>query len=371
MNPKIIARHLPQFHEIPENNKWWGKGFTEWTTVKKARQLFRGHNQPRIPLEGYYDFLNFKTRKNQAELAKKFGLYGFCYYHYWFNGKKILEKGLEKMLEDGEPNINFCFSWANGSRSRTWGKKILDETLVKQEYGGKEDALNHIKYLMQFFKHKNYICVDNKPVFLIHNIKDIPDFDGLIAYWNDYCISKGFDGIYIIETLVSYNQQKESLLSSGVVQFEPLYSLGNMNGIVNILGKFIPYKIRSLAFQYITIFKNKLFGKETVYKVFYEKILKKIISFGNKKYKEKTFFGICPGWDNTPRKEERGILLLSESPELFEKYLQKQYDNSIKNGNEFLFINAWNERSEGAYLEPDKKFGFKYLEAIKKVINKT
>jgi len=368
--PKIIVWHLPQFHEIEENNKRWWQWFTEWTTVKKAKKLFHEHEQPRIPVEWYYDFLDIKTRKAQSDLAKQYWIYGFCYYHYRFNGKKLLEKWLEAMLVDGQPDIKFCLSRANASRARTWGKDIVDEILMKQEYWWKKDMEDHIKYLMQYFRNKNYILIDNKPVFLIHNPKDIPDFDKMIEYWSSYCKSQWFNWVYIIETLAEYNQSKQSKLSEAIVQFEPWYSFGNINPRFNFLLKFIPYRTKALVFRYIQTTIKLIFWSKKIYKIAYNDIMNKIISFWSKKHKDKTYLWICVWRDNTPRKQERWIIFTWESPQLFEKYFEKQYKNSIKETNELLFVNAWNEWSEGAHLEPAQKFWYKYLEAIKNVLSK-
>ena len=370
IEPKVIARHLPQFHEIPENNERWWQWYTEWTTVKKGKKMFEDHHQPRVPIDGYYDFLDIQTRKRQADVAKKYWIYWFCYYHYRFNGKKLLEKWLEAMLVDGEPDIKFCLSRANSSWARTWWKKIIDDTLMKQEYGGKEDMHNHIEYLLKFFKNKNYICIDNKPVLVIHFPKDIPDMDEMIKYRDDYCKSKWFDGIYVIETLIAFDQIKKGQLSKAVVQFEPGYNFGNMYPRLNFLLKMIPYNLKTLIFRYIQIIKNALFGSKKVYKISYKSIMDKIISFWSKKHKDKTYLWMCPWRDNTPRKEERWIVFTGESPEIFEKYFEKQYQNSIKNNNEFMFVNARNERSEWAYLEPETKFWYGYLQAIKNIVDK-
>ena len=190
--PKIIALYLPQFHAIPENDKWWGKGFTEWTSVKKAIPLLKNHHQPREPLKGnYYNLLDPEVRQWQADLAQKYGIYGFCYYHYWFNGKKLLEKPAEEILRLGKPSLPFCFSWANESWSRTWysSKK---EVLLKQEYGAEKEWESHFNYLLPFFKDERYIKVDNKPLFLIYKPSLILELDRMISFWEKLAIKEGF-----------------------------------------------------------------------------------------------------------------------------------------------------------------------------------
>ncbi len=188
---KILAYYLPQFHEIEENNKWWGKGFTEWTNVKKGKKLFKTQNQPFVPLNNnYYNLLNKETVKWQTELAKKYGVYGFCYYHYWFEGKKLLEKPVENLLKWKNIDQKFCFCWANHSWKKTWNG--LNEILMEQKYGNEDSWNKHFDYLLQFFKDERYIKIDNKPIFMIFKLKDIKDINEMLDFFNKKCIENGF-----------------------------------------------------------------------------------------------------------------------------------------------------------------------------------
>ncbi|RRN76393.1 glycosyl hydrolase, partial [Pseudoxanthomonas sp. SGD-10] len=194
---KPIALYLPQYHEIEENNQWWGKGFTEWTNVKKAKALFEGHYQPHVPLnQHYYDLTNINELVNQASLARDYGIYGFCFYHYWFNGKLLLETPLHNMLESGKPDFPFCLCWANENWTRTWDGQEK-EVLMKQEYSLEDDKA-HIKYLIPFFKDSRYIKIGNKPVFLMYRTELHPDIKSATVIWREEVKKAGFDDLFLI-----------------------------------------------------------------------------------------------------------------------------------------------------------------------------
>jgi len=333
---KILAYFLPQFHRIPENDKWWGEGFTEWTNTRKARPLFQGHYQPREPMNDfYYDLTDPKVRKWQAELAKKYGVYGFCYYHYWFSGKKLLEKPLEELLKLKDIDFPFCLSWANHTWNRSWTHEEK-EVLQLQTYGDVDEWEQHFEYLLKFFKDERYIKVDNKPMMVIYRPLDIPNCKERLSYYNKQAQKNGFSGMYFIETL----HMGDSPYGCGIegfdamVEFEPLYSI----------------KTRVTQIQY--------------YDEIWRTILKR-----KRSVNKKVFLGAFPGWDNTARKKDKGLYVVGSTPEKFGKYMKKQIEVAKKIGSEFIFINAWNEWAEGAYLEPDKKYGYRYLENLKLAIN--
>ena len=224
-NPKIIAFYLPQYHTIPENDKWWGEGFTEWTNTRKAKPLFKGHQQPKTPLnDNYYCLLDKETQEWQAELAQENGVYGFCYYHYWFNGKMLLEKPMEIMLKNENITLPFCISWANEPWARTWDGKDK-EVLMPQSYGDEKEWKKHFDYLLQFFKDKRYIKIDNKPIFLIYRTSSIPNCEKMVDYWNNLCKENGFEGLYLIETLNSFQNKSCISNSNAVVEFEPMLTI--------------------------------------------------------------------------------------------------------------------------------------------------
>lgn len=352
MNTKVIAFFLPQYHEIKENNEWWGEGFTEWTNVKNAKPLFKGHYQPKVPLnKDYYDMSDVQTLHKQSKLAKCYGVDGFCFYHYWFNGRKLLERPLELLLEHKDIDIEFCFSWANETWSRRWNGEPR-EILIKQEYGNREDWEKHIQYLSVFFADNRYIKIKNKPVLLLYRAFDIPNCREMISYWQERVRSFGFEGIYIIETLNSMQKRGMIEESDALTEFEPMYT------IHKYLNK--PRRIYRYLFHHL---KLSRWGLKDYLK--YQKVTKLII---NRKYndhqKKKIYLGVFPEWDNTARKGERGLCVKDASDKEFRKLFEAQYRKSLKMNNEFIFINAWNEWGEGAYLEPDEKKKYAMLETI-------
>ncbi len=344
---KIIAFYLPQFHPIPENDKWWGKGFTEWINTKKAKPLFKGHYQPREPLnDNYYNLQDIETLKWQTSLAKQYGISGFCFYHYWFTGKKLLEKPAEILLEKETIDFPFCFSWANEPWTRAWDGSEK-EILQPQNYGEEEDWKTHFDYLLNFFTDKRYIKIDNKPVFLMYRTENFPECDEMIELWDNLCKDNGFDGIYFVETLNTFQEKSSCNNSEAVLEFEPMYTLTHKMSSSYHLWRRIK-KILTLRFQ--PTFQS------------YNQVWKRILSRKSRR-KKTTFHGAFVDWDNSARKGKNSTIFLGSTPNKF-----YQYFSSLIRGkrSELIFINAWNEWAEGAYLEPDKKFEFGYLEAIKK-----
>ncbi|MEG1506409.1 MAG: glycoside hydrolase family 99-like domain-containing protein [Bacilli bacterium] len=345
MNTKLITFYLPQFHRIKENDEWWGEGFTEWTNVKKSKPLYEGHNQPRVPLDNsYYDLSKKETLEKQAKLAKEYGIYGFCFYHYYFNGRKLLEKPAEILLENKEIDLNYCFSWANEPWTRSWDGKTRD-VIMPQSYGGKKEWKEHFEYLLPFFKDKRYIKKENKPLFLIYRTNNIPNCEDMINYWEKLAINNGFNGIYLLETLNSF--QKNPILNSskGVVEFEPMLTMRHYLKPTIQLKRLLRKKIGLLDI------------------VNYDDVWSQIIKRDNDYGKER-YLGAFVGWDNTPRKGKKGLIIDNSTPEKFGNYLKIQKN---KNNTEFVFINAWNEWAEGAYLEGDELNSKNYLKQIMRV----
>ena len=358
IKPKVIAFHLPQFHGIPENDQWWGKDFTEWDNVKSGVPLFDGHHQPRIPLHSnYYDLSIQSNMVWQMDLAREYGVYGFCYYHYWFNGKLLLEKPVELIREYQGEKLPYCFCWANEPWTRVWtgdSKTIL----MNQEYGGQKEWTNHIDYLMRFFEDEAYIKIDNKPVMVIYRTSSIPDCDQMIEYWNLRCTEKGFDGIYVIEEINTFQKEPQCSDSDGVLEFEPLYTVTHKRSI-----------LEKLVDKVSTLYINKKNGITCNYHYRYDAVMKNIIKReGNENPKKKRYLGAFPGWDNTPRKKNNGTIYHRSSPEKFQYFLEVQMKKAKELESEFVFVNAWNEWSEGAYLEPDETHQYQYLEAIKRCV---
>ena len=355
---KIIAFYLPQFHEIPENNEWWGQGFTEWTNTRKAKSLFKGQDQPKEPLgDNYYDLLDDKIKLWQINLAKEYEIYGFCYYHYWFNGKKLLEKPMEQMLQNKELDLPFCISWANEPWTRAWDGKTRD-TLIGQNYGEKDDWENHFNYLLSFFKDERYIKVNNMPMVVLYKLESIPNNQEMIIFWNKLAQKNGFDGIHLVETLNGLQKKPCSEYSNAVIQFEPNYTIHHDR-------KFID-KITNKLLNIISMpFKGKNIYKAFNYDITWRRIIKRKMKFNNKKI----YTGAFVDWDNTARKGEKATFFIGATPKKFYKYLKLQiYKTKKIHNSEFLFINAWNEWAEGTYLEPDKKHNYEYLQMVKKAV---
>lgn len=347
---KILALHLPQYHTIPENDAWWGEGFTDWENVKKAKPLFKGHNQPLKPLNNnYYNMIDPQTFLQQSKLANDYGVYGFIYYHYWFNGKLLLEKPCEILLKHKEINNHYCFCWANETWARTWDGHDTD-ILIKQEYGGEADWKNHIEYLLPFFQDERYIKVNNKPMMFFYSCCRIEKFNEMIDYWNSYLIDKGFNGMHVVEFINSFNKGNKNINSDVVVEFEPLctskYYISPFHKALRLLNKKFSL-IDFMSYDYV-----------------WKRLINKKHDYGKKIYRS-----CFVNFDNSARKGKKALIMKNSSPEKFEKYLSLlMKDNKRKYDDEFLMINAWNEWAEGAILEPTVQNGDGYLQAIKNCV---
>lgn len=349
-NLKIYALYLPAFHRIKENDEWWGEGFTEWMNVKKAKPLYKGHVQPMIPIdEKYYDLTDVKSLREQARLANEYKVDGFVAYHYWFNGKKLLEKPFEIVRDNNDIDMNYCFCWANEPWARTWDGKHND-ILMPQEYGDKADWINHIEYLYTFFKDDRYIKFDERPVFYVYSPSKIPEFDKMIEAWNDFLNNKNMKPIYLVEFISTKNPKPISFYSSAVMEFEPMY--------INRFGVSAWIKFKRLLCKKLKIID---FGD-------YDYLWKKILN-NNREYGDKEIFKGCfSGWDNSPRKGSNSMIVKNCNDVTFGKNLEKLVNKKRKNSNRnVIVVNAWNEWGEGAILEPTKQFKYKYLEKIKQI----
>lgn len=371
---KTIAFYLPQFHAIPENDKAWGKGFTEWTNTRKAKPLFDGHYQPKTPLnENYYNLLDDNVKVWQSNLAQKYGVFGFCYYHYWFkDGKQLLEKPAEQMLKNKMVTIPFCFSWANENWSKRWDGGN-QELIAEQEYGYKEDWKQHLNYLLPFFKDERYITLDGKPVFLIYKPEEIPRLKEMLEYWQTEVKKAGFKGIcFMIQNSSWYYTPTYNMEGfSYQIKFQPhdciRYQSKNLD-LVKKLQKvyFLLNKIH--CGKFFASLRNKAVLAHRLNKVEkqdrreYEQSWETIIQSEARK---EMIEGAFVDWDNTARKQN-GMMHLNATPEKFEYYMKRLF-RKIKEYDllPVVFINAWNEWGEGAYLEPDTMHEYRYLEALK------
>lgn len=355
---KYIALYLPQYHSFPENDEWWGNGYTEWNAVKRGIPLFKGHNQPRVPLNGkYYDLIEdgYETLKWQGDLAKRYGIYGFCFYQYWFCGHLLMEKPAEILLKNSDININFCFSWANETWTRTWyGKE--NEVLIEQTYGTEADWIKHFEYLLPFFLDKRYIKVNGKPMFCIYRAQDIECLPEMLNTWNNLAKQAGLPGLHIVAGNTARGCDKRNI-ADAYYNFEPGLTIAKgWHGLV---------KERTLFLGRIKKTINRHFHMKFIEtKVDANKLLPYINSDQIRKtFKNNTYLGAFPQWDNTPRRGCRGLVYVNTTPSFFEKQLTRIKE--ISEENSFVFINAWNEWGEGCYLEPDERNKYNYLEVIR------
>ena len=370
---KIITFYLPQFHEIPENNEWWGKRFTEWVNVKKAQPLYEGHEQPRVPLnENYYNLLDPNVQVWQAKIAKEYGVYGFCYYHYWFNGKLLLEKPMENMLKNRDIDIPFCVCWANEPWTRAWVGET--KVLIPQLYGEKREWKEHFDYLLPFFKDSRYICDDGKPLVVIYRPEVIECLNEMLDYWNELAIQEGFEGLTYAYQNIDFDLKadKDDSRFKYNIEFQPLYARHDMfknnhKYIKALRRKVAAFVEKNFGFDLMR-YGVGFFNKSN--QISYDEAWNKILT--RKPETEKNVPGAFVGWDNTPRKGERGEIFVGDTPEKFEKYLTQQIIRA-KNiySKDMIFMYAWNEWAEGGYLEPDTRSGYKNLEAIKNALKST
>jgi hypothetical protein len=356
---RVIAFYLPQFHPIPENDNWWGKGFTEWTNVGKAKPLFRGHYQPRVPADlGYYDLRVPETRKAQADMAREYGIEGFCYWHYWFgNGKQLIERPFNEVLESGEPDFPFCLAWAN----ETWkgfdhGLKNRN-VLIEQLYPGVEDYIAHFYKVLPAFKDKRYIKVDNKPVFVIYKPLASNQVNLFIKTWQKLALENGLEGIYFIGQKNFLENNLDEFWDVGV---DAVNTIRLNNYIV---------KHRTIFQKVYTKFRKIFNGVPLVYP--YE-IVSKYFLKPEEDILENVFPSIVPNWDHTPRSGKEGFVMHKSTPELFEKHATEVVNlvSNKKPENKIIFIKSWNEWAEGNYMEPDLKWGKRYLESLRNILCK-
>lgn len=357
---RVIAFYLPQFHAIPENDEWWGKGFTEWTNVRKAKPLFKGHDQPRVPSDlGYYNLLDSDVREAQASMAKKAGVEGFMYWHYWFgNGKRLLERPFNEVLESGTPDFPFCLGWANHSwYAKNWNSNdsSKDKLLIEQVYPGEEDIVNHFYAVLKAFKDSRYLLIDGKPIFMIYAPNLIPDIAKYLAIWRELAVKNELKGIYFVGQ-AGNNKDCAKIISLG---FDGVCRAGIEDAINKIRGKYlnkILFKIRKHTNLKI-IPLNKYKYSEIVDNLLVPEIDKR----------SNIFPSVIPNFDHTPRSGREGLVYIDSTPELFGQLLNKtikliedkEFDKKI------IFLRSWNEWAEGNYVEPDKKFGNDYLDTLK------
>ena len=341
---RVIAFYLPQFHPIPENDAWWGQGFTEWTNVRKARPNFVGHYQPHVPAGlGYYDLRDPAVRERQAGLAVEHGINGFCYYYYWFSGRRLLEAPLDEMVASDKPDFPFCVCWANENWTRRWDG-LEHEVLMAQHYT-LEDSREFIHGLMPLFQDRRYIRVDGRPLLLVYKAGLIPDIEATVAMWRAEARAAGFNDLYLVACQTSGETHPTHLGFDAGVEFPPHgHHAIWLNARVDLTNP----AFSGLISSYRALVVQSLSRPRAPFKL---------------------FRCVIPGWDNTPRRQDKGTVFVGSSPEVFEHWVAKVVTESLERfrGDErLLFVNAWNEWGEGCHLEPDLRFGRQYLEALRR-----
>ena len=349
-----IAIHLPQFHPIPENDRWWGKGFTEWTNVAKATPRFPGHYQPHIPADmGFYDLRLTETREAQAALAQAYGIHGFCYYHYWFNGRLVLEKPLEGLLKDRTPSMPFMLCWANENWTRNWDGQFKN-ILLEQSYGLDDDRA-HIRYLFKFFEDPRYIRIQGRPVFAVYRTNLFPDIRRTAEVWREEARKAGLGDLYLLH-VESFGNAVDpvSIGFDASFDFQPNFkSLGKTIGRDQVSTMLHRTGLRRSPF-----FADKVYS--------YDDFVSTAMRSEQPAYKR--FPGVTPMWDNSPRRATNAVVLHGSTPEKYGEWLRhvvttfKPYSEEEN----FVFLNAWNEWAEGNHLEPCQRWGTRYLEETAK-----
>jgi hypothetical protein len=362
MKARVIAIYLPQYHPTPENNLYWGKGFTEWTNVVKARPLFRGHYQPKLPADlGFYDLRLPEVREQQAQMAKDAGIEGFMYWHYWFGGGKMtLERPFKEVLESGKPDFPFCLGWANHTWSnKTWTKQKTfahDAVIFEQTYPGEEDYIAHFNYCLSAFKDKRYITVDGKPIFGILLPESIPHVENFISLWRSLAQKAGLPGIHFIGFRMSRMAMTvEELRDKG---FDAINN-GNYN-MWNAECKIKGSKIWKFASSYLSEKLNL-----PIQKYNYKKIIKWMCDGYD--LATDVYPTILPGYDRSPRAGRKAQIYYNNTPELFAKHVDDVLEH-VKNKSDehkIILLKSWNEWGEGNYMEPDDKYGTAFLDVLR------
>ncbi len=343
-NPlKLVAFYLTQFHPIPENDAWWGKGFTEWTNTASAMPQFPGHYQPHQPADfGFYDLRLRESQREQIAHAKRFGIDAFCFHYYWFNGRRLLERPLFDFLADEGAQIQFCLSWANENWTRKWDASE-HEVLMQQTYSPEND-IEFIKGLLQFFADRRYLRVEGKPLLLVYRLQHMPEPRVTVERWRDFCRLNGVGEIHIVACLSHGNADFEQFGVDAGVEFPPsLITAPNLNAQIPSMDD------RSYVVEFREVASDSLkrdYAKRRVYRT------------------------VFPSWDNTARFGNRGLVVLDGNPSNYERWLDGAAARTLAErapGDQLLFINAWNEWAEGCHLEPDQRHGLGFLEATKRV----
>lgn len=355
---RLLAMYLPQFHPIPENDQWWGAGFTEWTNVVKAQPLFPEHYQPHLPSElGFYDLRLPEVRAAQAALARDHGIHGFVYYHYWFEGRLLLERPLREVLESGQPDFPFCICWANHNWSRTWTGS-QQELLLEQTYSAADDR-EHIRWLLPYLKDRRYITVLGRPVIFLYRAQQLPNLAETIRVWREAAVAAGLPGLYFSWVEGNHPTETPNLVGQGLdaaCEFQPRTGSS---------GAPQPTWVRGTARQLLP----RPWRTNQIRD--YDRLVAGALGRPTPPYKR--FPCVTPGWDNAARRAPRlpANIWTGSTPIAYERWLRRTLEKFEPFGpdEDFVIVNAWNEWAEGNHLEPDRKWGRAYLEATRRAVD--
>lgn len=362
-NIEVVAFYLPQYYPVKENNEWYGEGFTEWTNVGKAKPLFRGHYQPKIPADlGYYDLRVTDVRKKQAELAREAGITAFCYYHYWFGkGKMLLHEPIEWMLESGQPDIPFCLCWANHKwYKKTWNTaaaRLDKKELISIDYGDVEDWKLHFEYLLSAFKSERYYKIDGRLVFVLYRVQDIPNVKNFMHVWNEQAAKHGLPEFYFvsyIDDVAKLNDPIQNSCEKKIVMLKSNIDSMGKNVFLRKLSRYLKVILSRMLHYPVGVYQ---------YGAIREKLVGSIFS------QEDIIPTLLPNWDATPRMAEGAMILNDATPEQFYEHCKETFAYVRKKQNKVVFLKSWNEWGEGNYMEPCLKYGHGYLRALKKALN--
>ena len=347
---RAIAFYLPQYHPIPENDEWWGKGFTEWINTAKAKPMFRGHYQPHVPADlGFYDLRVPETRAAQAELARQYGIEAFCYYHYWFAGKRIIERPFNEVLASGQPDFPFCLCWANQTWTGIW-HGAANRILIEQTYPGLDDHRAHFETLLPAFRDPRYLTVDGKPLFLVYRPLELPDSVRVLEFWRELALKAGLPGLFLVA------EKKEPDWDPKPFGFDAAVTIAGLRKrrewvsweepIEKIKGKYLDWRRMPSVHLYEDVIETMIYDR--------------IAGIEN-------FPCVIPNWDNTPRSGANGLVFHRSTPELFRRHMRRALDRmrGVPREHRIVFVKSWNEWAEGNHLEPDRKFGLQYLEVLR------
>lgn len=357
-NVRSIAFYLPQYHPTPENDEWWGKGFTEWTNVAKAKPLFRGHYQPHVPADlGFYDLRLAEAREAQAELAREYGIHGFCYYHYWFHGQRLLEQPFNEVLASGKPDFPFCLCWANQNWNRVWHGGS-EHVLIEQNYS-QEDDLDHIQSLIPAFSDERYIKINGRPLFLVYRTDLLPNPAQTAEIWRTAVVRAGLKNPYLVRV-----ESSQADIDPQSVGFDAAVEFAPDRRKIDYSHKYsgsLHYKLAKVGLLPQVYVKHLVTG--------YEWVVNRMLRRPEPSYTR--YRCVMPNYDNSARRKEGAVIFIGSTPEKYGAWLREivQYSRRKFTGDERLvFINAWNEWGEGNHLEPDLRWGRAYLDATRRAL---